>query len=152
MDFFGRSGGYSYSELQEAQLERPVTANDLVDNSGACPAMSSAAQPQPAQGNSPPGPAPDAAVALGGGVGLGMSECEVVNRAGAPTSVQLGTNPNGDRTAVLSYSSGPRPGIYRFERGRLMEMDRVAEASNPPQDVRKKAAKRKKPVKTSAAM
>ena len=51
-------------------------------------------------------------------------------------------NPNGDRTAILSYQSGPRPGVYHFERGRLMQMDRVEVAPPPPQ---KKPAKTKKP-------
>jgi hypothetical protein len=76
-------------------------------------------------------------------VGLGMTECEVVARAGPPNSVQLGRNPNGDRTAVLSYQSGPRPGVYHFERGRLMQMDRVEVAAPPP--AKKKPAKTKKP-------
>jgi hypothetical protein len=67
----------------------------------------------------------------------------VVSRAGAPNSVQLGRNPNGDRTAVLSYQSGPRPGVYHFERGRLMQMDRVEVAEPPP--AKKKPAKTKKP-------
>ena len=42
---------------------------------------------------------------MGGGIALGMSECDVVFRAGQPTAVQIGKNPNGDRTAVLTYSS-----------------------------------------------
>ena len=62
---------------------------------------------------------------LGQAVALGMTECEVVYRAGTPASVQLGSNPNGDRVAVLTYGAGPRPGLYRFERGRLMDMDSV---------------------------
>jgi hypothetical protein len=78
---------------------------------------------------------------LGGGVALGMSECDVVARAGAPSQVQLGKNPNGDRTAVLTFTGGPRAGIYHFERGGLMSMDRVAAPAPPPQAVKKKAAK-----------
>jgi hypothetical protein len=74
---------------------------------------------------------------------LGMSECEVVYRAGQPSGVQIGRNPNGDRTAVLTYQSGPRPGIYRFERGRLMEMDSVG----PPPNTVKQPARAKKPRK-----
>jgi hypothetical protein len=73
-----------------------------------------------------------------------MTECEVVTRAGPPNSVQLGRNPNGDRTMVLSYQSGPRPGIYHFERGRLMQMDRVEVAQPAPQPAKKKPAKTKK--------
>ena len=80
-----------------------------------------------------------------------MSECEVVWRAGAPNNVQLGNNPNGDRTAVLTFDSGPRPGIYRFERGRLMEMDGVAPPPAPPQVAKKKPVKPKKPPNNNAA-
>lgn len=143
MDVFGHNAGYSYSDLGEASLSRPITDNDLVDASGNCPL----AAPQQAQ-SAATGPAPPASDASlpGGGVGLGMSECEVIYRAGHPNSVEIGRNPNGDRTAVLTYLSGPRPGIYRFERGRLMVLDRVAEPAPPPQTTKKKPAKPKKPA------
>jgi hypothetical protein len=142
LDVAGRGSGYTYSDLQESRQSRPVSDSDLVDASGSCPA---AAAPPPAAAGGPAGgpAAPGGYVpALGEGVGLGMTECEVVSRAGAPNSVQLGRNPNGDRTAVLSYQGGPRPGVYHFERGRLMQMDRVEVALPPPQ---KKPAKTKKP-------
>ena len=77
-----------------------------------------------------------------------MSECDVVYRAGQPTAVQLGKNPNGDRTAVLTFSGGPRSGIYRFERGRLMEMDRVEEPPPAPEVVKKKPKVARKIKKT----
>ena len=143
IDVVGRSSGYTYSDLQESRRARPVTDSDLVDASGSCPA---AAAPPPAAAGGPAGdpgaPGADASV-LGEGIGLGMTECEVVARAGQPNSVQLGRNPNGDRTAVISYQSGPRPGVYHFERGRLMQMDRVEVAAPPP--AKKKPAKTKKP-------
>jgi hypothetical protein len=151
LDVSGRNaGGYTFSELAETkQHQRPVTANDLVDSNGACPAR---ATPQPAAnalGNqaASPTPAPDATSLLGAGVALGMSECDVVSRAGQPGGVQIGQNPNGDRTAVLTFNAGPRPGVYRFERGTLTEMDRAAQASNPPPPEKKKAAKTTKPQK-----
>jgi hypothetical protein len=142
VDVVGRNGGYSYSDLQESRQSRPVTDSDLVDASGSCPA---AAAPLAAAGGPAGGPgAPGTYTpALGEGVGLGMTECEVVSRAGPPNSVQLGRNPNGDRIAILNYQSGPRPGIYHFERGRLMQMDRVEVAEPPP--AKKKPAKTKKP-------
>src|SRR5580700_4882046 len=136
VDIAGRNSGYTYSDLQESRQARPVTDSDLVDANGSCPA---AATP-PAAGGQAAGPA-----APGEGVGLGMTECEVVARAGPPNGVQLGRNPNGDRTAVISYQSGPRPGIYHFERGRLTQMDRVEVAPPPPQ-AKKKPAKAKKPA------
>ena len=52
--------------------------------------------------------------------------------------------PNGERTAVLTYNGGPRPGIYRFERGQLAEMDRVAVPAPAPLPVKKKSAKSQK--------
>src|SRR6202166_169803 len=127
VDVAGRSAGYTYSDLQESRQSRPVSDSDLVDANGSCPAAAA--------------PGSDAS-ASSEGVGLGMTECEVVARAGPPNNVQLGRNPNGDRTAVISYQSGPRPGIYHFERGRLTQMDRVEVAPPPPQ---KKPAKTKKP-------
>ena len=135
VDVAGRSSGYTFSDLQESRQARPVTDSDLVDANGSCPV---AAAPD----SGAPGP--------GEGVGLGMTECEVVARAGPPNSVQLGRNPNGDRTAVVSYQSGPRPGIYHFERGRLTQMDRVEVAPPPPQ-AKKKPAKAKKPATGNSA-
>jgi hypothetical protein len=86
----------------------------------------------PGAGDSPAAAAPAAPSLLGAGVALGMTECEVVWRVGAPSSVQIGSNPNGDRTALLTFDSGPQAGIYHFARGRLSAMDRVeASAARP---------------------
>jgi hypothetical protein len=152
LDFVGHAGGYTFSELQETRQERPITPNDLVQQNGACPAPPAPPQEQ-ASPNSPalpnnPGATPAAAAdtdsLLGAGISLGMSECDVVYRAGQPSGVQLGQSPNGERTAVLTFQTGVRSGIYRFERGRLVEMDRVAEQpSPPPQAAKKKPAKTK---------
>jgi hypothetical protein len=84
---------------------------------------------------------------LGGGVALGMSECDVVFRAGQPNSVQIDKLPNGDRSAVLTFDSGPRAGIYHFESGALREMDSVPMAAAPPQVAKKKSAKSAKSSK-----
>jgi hypothetical protein len=152
-DLTGKAGGYTFSDTQQARQDRPITANDLIAASGSCPpppAAPVAAVPTPNPA-APPVIAPDNASLLGEGVALGMSECEVVWRAGAPNNVQLGNNPNGDRTAVLTFDSGPRPGIYRFERGRLMEMDGVAPPPAPPQVAKKKPVKPKKPPNNNAA-
>jgi hypothetical protein len=73
-----------------------------------------------------------------------MSECDVVYRAGPPSAVQIGSLPNGDRTAVLTFQGGPRPGIYRFVRGALTEMDAVAPPPAPPPVAKKKPATTKK--------
>jgi len=95
----------------------------------------------------PAAPAADTAALLGGGIALGMSECDVVFRAGQPSSVQIGRMPNGDRSAVLTFNTGPRAGIYHFESGALREMDSVPMAAAPPQTVKKKSAKAAKPNK-----
>jgi hypothetical protein len=149
-----QTGGYTFSELQESKLQQhPITANDLVNSNGSCPPPP--AQPAAPQAAAGPGvqpmPAPAAAAPdslLGGGVALGMSECDVVSRAGAPTAVQLGNKPNGDRTAVLTFNSGPRSGIYHFERGALVEMDAVAAPPAPPKTAQKKSAKPGKSAKS----
>lgn len=153
-DISGRSGGYTYSELKDTgDRSRPVDPNELVSPNGACPAPAPMAAPAPAATG--PGVIPNGAPAdavapslLGAPVALGMTECEVVDRAGAPAAVQIGTNPNGDRTALVTYNSGPRPGIYHFERGRLMDMDRVAVAEPAPKVMKKKPRVAKKPKPT----
>jgi hypothetical protein len=144
-DISGRSAGYSFSELSETKKERrALSANDYVNANGSCPAPEAAPAAQGAQGAAPPAPAADTSSLLGGGLGLGMSECDVVYRAGPPSSVQIGSLPNGDRTAVLTFQSGPRPGIYRFVRGGLTEMDAVAPPPAPPPVAKKKPATAKK--------
>jgi hypothetical protein len=157
-DVSGRGAGYSFSELSETKKkEHPITANDLVNANGSCPAPAApaAAAPAGAPPGSPPGappaaalpPSPDGTASdplLGSGIALGMSECEVVYRAGAPSSVQISSAPNGDRMASLTFPGGPRPGIYRFVRGALTEMDAVAAPPPPPQVAKKKPVKPKK--------
>ena len=134
--------------------DQATPASRHAKRSGRCQwRLPGAGQPQPpanAPGNPSPAPAPDAASLLGGGVALGMNECDVVLRAGQPSSVQIGQNPNGDRTALLTFNAGPRPGVYRFERGVLTEMDRAAQASNPPPPPeKKKASKSAKPQRAA---
>ena len=74
------------------------------------------------------------------GISLAMTECQVMSIAGYTDRVEIGANPRGERTVTLTYLSGERPGIYHFRAGRLMSMERVAEAEAP---------KPKKPVKTA---
>jgi hypothetical protein len=137
--------GYTYSSLGGTRFDRPVTANDLVDANGACPNYVPAAASAPANPGEGAPPSPDTAALLNGGVALGMSECDVVARLGQPTAVNPGRNANGVRSLVLTYQGGPRPGIYRFESGRLSEMDRIE--GTPPSAEQKTT--RKKPAKSS---
>jgi hypothetical protein len=139
-DFFGAKGGYTYSDLGDTRRDRPITANDLVDANGSCPRPVAAAAPQAG------GTADDSGGLAGGGVAIGMSECDVVQRLGQPNNVNLGQNPNGLRSAVLTYSAGSRPGVYRFEAGKLSEMDRVEQPAMQPEQktpAKKKVVKRK---------
>ena len=153
--FVSRAGGYSFSELQESrERTRPITANDLVAANGSCPpppAVQQAPAAAPAAAASQPGSAPataDTSTLLGGGIALGMSECDVVFRAGAPSAVQIGKNPSGDRTADLTFNSGPRPGIYHFQAGTLMQIEQVQTA--PAQTAKKKPASPKASSKQAA--
>jgi hypothetical protein len=131
-DWLTYSGGNNQFEL------RPVTAADLVSADGQC-AMTAAEGPPPAPGDA----ASDAAQGglVSGGIALQMTECDVVRRAGAPEQIQVGAEPNGDRSVVLTYTRGPRPGIYRFAAGRLTSVERAPEAPGA------KAAPKAKPSK-----
>lgn len=119
---------------------RPLTPEDYVDASGRCaaPAPVAAAPADPAA-TQPAAPAEPGAPTVAGGIALLMSECEVVARAGAPERVELGSNASGDRTAVLSYSGGPWPGIYHFTGGRLSEIDAAPHVDKPKSAPRKRA-------------
>jgi hypothetical protein len=126
----------------EIALTRPVTAEDYVDASGVCAA---AAQPNDAAAGTVAGdlaaakPAPSPALG-GGGVGLGMTECQVVQRAGQPNSVDIGSE-NNERKVVLTYAGGGSPGIYTFVGGRLKVIDQVAAPAPAKPAVKKRPAK-----------
>ncbi len=138
-----------------------VTAEDLISADGACaggpPPPTPASVPESAEpnGEGTVGQAPATTAALpandpllqpSGGIALGMTECEVARRAGAPERVEVGTDDRGERSVVLSYARGERPGIYRFREGRLFTIERVAVAEP---EKPKKPAKVTKP-KTAA--
>ena len=78
----------------------------------------------------------------GTGIALEMSECDVVQRAGPPDGMDFSTNPRGDRAAVLTYTRGDRAGIYRFVAGRLVSIERGAEAPAPERPKKGKAKPR----------
>ncbi len=116
----------STSVLRDTSL-RPVTAEDLVDGQGRCGAAFPSMEP-----NTNPHLPPDQPPSLtAGGIALDMTECDVVKRAGIPEKVEIGTNDRSERTAVLTYIRGERPGIYYFTSGRLSSLERGPEP--PPQ-------------------
>ena len=115
----------------------PVAPEDLVNADGSCAAAApeaaasagQAGEPMPAGGDVP----------VFGGVALGMSECQVVRRAGAPNNVAIGAE-NNERQVVLTYTGGNWPGVYTFASGRLKVVDALPEAQKPRPVAKKKPA------------
>jgi hypothetical protein len=85
-----------------------------------------------------------------GGIALGMTECEAVRRAGQPSNVAINAGDKGARKVVVTYLSGPWPGIYTFASGRLQEIDAAPVQPKPAKPV-KKAPKRKAAPKTATS-
>jgi len=147
------SGG---AKVQTADLNTagPVAPEEFIDASGRCASsVATAAPAEPAVGtvagdlaSASAAPVATAQPLLPGGVALGMTECQVAQHAGQPGQVDIGANENSDRKVVLTYQSGPWPGIYTFTNGRLTVVDRVA-APEPVKPVKKKV----KPKKPAAA-
>jgi hypothetical protein len=178
MNVFGKPDwAIASSGDRSAQLSptKPVAPEDLVSADGLCSAPPPPpVQPAPAAAPTPPPDRPVGSIAgdlarapmpaatpasIGqqpgappvlGGVALGMSECEVVRRAGMPGNVNIGAGDRGDRKVVLTYLTGTWPGIYTFDSGRLKEVERApgqpAPVLEPP-----KTKKAKKPVKPKTA-
>jgi hypothetical protein len=73
-----------------------------------------------------------------------MAECDIVRALGQPQSVDIGTE-SGMRTAVVTYSSGDRAGIYRFYAGRLKSIEQGADAPSAAAPTAKKTTPAKKP-------
>jgi hypothetical protein len=110
-DWLTYSGGKNEFAL------RPVTAADLVSADGQCAAAATGSD------------AADAATGEGqpasGGIALQMTECDVVRRAGPPEQMQIGADERGERSVVITYIRGARPGVYRFVSGRLNAIERA---------------------------
>jgi hypothetical protein len=130
----------TYSGAKDEFALRPITAADLVSAEGQC-AM--AAAEAPATPDTADGMQQQASL-LPGGIALQMTECDVVRRAGAPEQIQIGADERGERSVVITYIRGPRPGIYRFAAGRLASIERAPEAPGA------KAAPKAKPSKKAA--
>ena len=112
--------------------DKPVGAEDLVSADGGCPGM--APPPGPADANA------STTAPMGGTVALGHTECDVVRGIGAPSSVNLSNDAVGRRVAVVTWTTGPRAGIYTFTAGRLSAIE-----GNPdPQPVPRATKPKKK--------
>ncbi|WP_275195441.1 hypothetical protein [Bradyrhizobium sp. CSA207] len=115
--------------------DTPVRADDLVSADGACPGM---APPGPADANAsttPPAPS-------SGTVALGHTECDVVRGIGAPSNVNLSNDAAGRRVAVVTWTTGPRAGIYTFTAGRLSSIEGTPEAPVMPKAAKPKPKKK----------
>jgi len=121
----------SYSGHKEEFTLRPAGPNDLVGPEGQCAAQADRGEPT--------GEAQSLAQS---GIALQMTECDVVRRAGTPDNVELSTNQRGERSAVLTYSRGLRPGIYRFTSGRLISIERGSEPTAPARPQKAQTKKR----------
>ena len=117
--------------------DKLVTAEDLVSADRACPGMAPASAPADANASTAAAPAPS-----GGTVALGHTECDVVRGIGAPSSVNLSNNARGDRLAVITWTTGPRAGIYTFTAGRLSSIEGNPEPPPTVKPVKPKAKKK----------
>lgn len=114
--------------------DKPVGPEDYVSADGACPGMAPPAGPSDANASTT-APAP-----MGGTVALGHTECDVVRGIGAPSTVNLSTDAAGRRVAVVTWTTGPRAGIYTFTSGRLSAIEGNPEPT--PKAVKPKAKKK----------
>jgi hypothetical protein len=113
--------------------DKPVGPEDLVSADGACPGM--APPPGPADANA------STTAPVGGTVALGHTECDVVRGIGAPSNVNLSSDAAGRRVAVVTWTTGPRAGIYTFTSGRLSAIEGTPEPPVVPKPVKPKAKK-----------
>ena len=131
--------------------QRVVRADDLIDASGGCAgqtapqALNFTAGPQTGPAPSAPPPGAAGAPPVRTGVSLGMTECEVVRLLGHTDRIEVGTNERGQRSVTLTYLTGERPGIYRFESGQLVSLERAGEAP-APKPAKPKRAKKQPPT------
>jgi hypothetical protein len=154
------------SNTAELSPSGPVAAEDLVSADGQCAATSAqAAAVQPAaapvqasasgagfEGGLHPGPGAGlAAPSVTGAIGLGMTECQAVRRAGGPSHVAISAGDNGERRVVLTYLSGPWPGIYTFDGGRLKMVDGAPVQERKPEPKKKPVKRLKTAAKPNAS-
>ena len=130
--------------------QAPARVEELVDAQGNCAQAPMASAAAGVEGSNTDPVTVPANAALGG-IGLAMTECDVVKRAGAPEKMELGTNERTERTLMLTYIHGARPGIYSFVAGRLIAIERAPEPPTPPKPVKPaKTAKPKPKLKPAA--
>ena len=129
-----------------ADSERGLAATDFIGPDGQCAGQAAEVshpastvlnfqagpEARPAPPAAAPGSGPSTVAQAGAGVTLNMSECEVVRAIGYTGQMEISTTERGDRSVVLTYLQGERPGIYRFVSGRLKSIERAPEPPAPP--------------------
>jgi len=130
-----------------ADADRDVgsVAGDLAGPAAPAPTRTAAGADQSLQKLEPAMPQ------VAGGIALGMTECQAVQRAGVPTNVAINAGDKGERRAVLTFLSGPWPGIYTFADGRLKIIDRAPEQPKPATAPTKKTPKKKSAAPKTAS-
>jgi hypothetical protein len=117
---------YSFTSRREDFALGPPAAGELLSPEGRCSSVGSAQAAADAT----------AAGLVQGGIALQMTECDVVRRAGAPDKIEYPSN-RFERTVVLTFIRGPRPGVYSFTGGRLVSIERGPEPPAPPKPAKK---------------
>lgn len=141
------SNSSTYSNATAMRSLKPAGPEDLVDGQGMCAgAPVPAPEPGAVSSEAPAG----GAFQLARPVALEMTECAVAHALGPPARAEFGNNERGERSVVLTYSDSDRAGIYRFVAGRLVSIERVAEAAPPPKPTGRKPAPARKPARPSA--
>ena len=77
--------------------------------------------------------------ALQSGVALAMTECQVVQRTGAPERIDISAE-GPERISTMTVTRGSSPGLYRFRGGRLVSIERI-DVPAPPKPAKTKAKK-----------
>lgn len=143
-DWFSRPGRLFIRSvsIETAPLtpDKPIAPEDLISADGQCPGMA------PPDANALSDGAAAGPGARSGTVALGHTECDVARGIGVPDNVNLSRDAMGRRVALVTWSRGPRAGIYTFTSGRLSSIERGPEAAPQPKTAKPKA--KKKPAAT----
>jgi hypothetical protein len=123
----------NFNEFQKREESRgPVKQSDLVDASGRCAESGAGQKPDIAGGGQGSEAATAPAAPTLQPIALKMTECEVVRAIGSPQDVMVGSNERGDRAVKLEFRTGERSGVYHFVDGRLVSIERLADAPAAP--------------------
>jgi hypothetical protein len=148
-DLVGPDGRCAFDSVPRAAPAEAIAASPDIPVQAAEPmnprsnqALYFTAGPQSGPAGAAPGALPPEVRGGPRGVALQMTECQVVGTIGYTDRVEIDANQRGERSVTLTYLSGDRPGVYRFRNGRLVSMERVAEAA--PQKRSAKATKSKR--------